>query len=280
MTLFLGIDGGGSGCRAALCDRDGTVIGRGEAGPSNIASDPDGARQSILAAAALAMPPETDPMAVEAVLGLAGANAGSDLTAFAASLPFRQSRIVSDAVTAIKGALRDDDGIVAALGTGSVFASQRGCHITQIGGWGFSLGDEASGAWIGREVLWLALRATDGMAGDTPLLQGFRDRMGGGDGIVRFAARNRAEEFAALAREVMQSDDPAAQIIRTRAEAEILAYINRLAGDDALPVVFTGGLGAAFADRLADRCRVQKAQGSPLDGALWLARTSGQGRRT
>jgi glucosamine kinase len=280
MTLFLGIDGGGSGCRAALCDRDGTVLGRGASGPANIATNAQDAHDNILAAAAGAMPPGVDPMGVEACLGLAGANAGSDLVAFASALPFRRSRIVSDAVTAIKGALRDDDGIVAAVGTGSVFACQRGMQVTQIGGWGFCLGDEASGAWIGREALKLALRARDGMTADTPWLKQLRDRMGGADGIVRFAALNRAEEFAALARDVMQSDDPAAEAVRARADAEILEYVRRLAQDDDLPVVFTGGLGDAFAQRLAVRCRVRTAYGTPLDGALWLARTSAEGSST
>lgn len=36
MTLYLRIDGGGTGCRMALADRTGRVLGRGDGGPANI----------------------------------------------------------------------------------------------------------------------------------------------------------------------------------------------------------------------------------------------------
>ena len=55
MVLYLGLDGGGTGCRAAICDHAGQLLGRGEGGPANINSDPQGATVSILAAATAAM---------------------------------------------------------------------------------------------------------------------------------------------------------------------------------------------------------------------------------
>ena len=55
MRLYLGIDGGGTGCRAALADADGRVIGRGEAAAANIWTDPEGALGNILDAARAAM---------------------------------------------------------------------------------------------------------------------------------------------------------------------------------------------------------------------------------
>ena len=35
----IGIDGGGTSCRAALADRNGTLLGRGKSGASNILTD-------------------------------------------------------------------------------------------------------------------------------------------------------------------------------------------------------------------------------------------------
>ncbi|MDE3240946.1 MAG: ATPase, partial [Paracoccaceae bacterium] len=55
MQLFLGIDGGGTGCRAAVADARGRILGRGKAGPANIVTDPDGARANILAATVAAL---------------------------------------------------------------------------------------------------------------------------------------------------------------------------------------------------------------------------------
>ncbi|MCA3553720.1 MAG: ATPase, partial [Rhodobacter sp.] len=74
MALFLGIDGGGTGCRAAVCDDAGRILGEGRAGPSNIASDPDGARANVLAAATRALPAGATLGQLCSVMGLAGAN--------------------------------------------------------------------------------------------------------------------------------------------------------------------------------------------------------------
>ena len=77
MTLFLGIDGGGSGCRAAVADAVGprARAGARPARPTS-ATDPEGARGNILAAAgaALAAAGRAPTGDLVAVLGLAGAN--------------------------------------------------------------------------------------------------------------------------------------------------------------------------------------------------------------
>ena len=75
MQLFLGIDGGGTGCRAVVADAQGHILGRAEAGPANIASDFAGSVQNILAAADAAMAQAGAASVVAACLGLAGANA-------------------------------------------------------------------------------------------------------------------------------------------------------------------------------------------------------------
>ena len=54
MNLVLGIDGGGTSCRAALATADGRVIGRAKSGAANIRTDLTGARQNIVEAARLA----------------------------------------------------------------------------------------------------------------------------------------------------------------------------------------------------------------------------------
>jgi glucosamine kinase len=97
-------------------------------------------------------------------------------------------RIETDAITAVKGALGDRDGIVAAIGTGSVFASQRSGVIRQIGGWGLVLGDEGSGARLGRSLLAAALGAVDGFRPMTPFLRAILDEHGGSEGIISLFA--------------------------------------------------------------------------------------------
>ena len=275
MALFLGIDGGGTGCRAAVCDGAGRILGEGRAGPSNIASDPDGARANILVAARLALPDGATLAQLSAVMGLAGANVAQSVARFSEGLPFARFRVESDALIAVKGALHDADGVVAAIGTGSVFASQRAGAVVQIGGRGLVLGDEASGAWIGRSILTRCLRAADGMEAMTPLLSDLLADRGGASGIIAFAQAARPADLALLAPQVVDADDPAAQSVMEAADAHVGAYVNRLQGDSNLPVVFLGGLGPVFAARLRDLWTIRQASGTALDGALWLARQTG-----
>jgi glucosamine kinase len=276
MDLYLGIDGGGTGCRAAVADALGRVLGHGEAGPANIASDVMSARDNILAATRVALTAalgSTDALPrLTAGLGLAGANAAGAAEALRQVLPFARLRIETDAVAAVKGALGDRDGIVAAIGTGSVFVRQTRGVIRQIGGWGFVLGDEGSGAWLGRNLLRQALRAAEGFSQDTPLLRRTRHEQGGTEGVIAFSLAARPADFAALAPGLLDSEDPAARALVAEATADVAGCVAVLQTDPALPVTFISGLGAQYADRLAGRWRIAPACGSALDGALLLAR--------
>lgn len=274
MQLFLGIDGGGTGCRAALADATGRVLARAEAGPSNIFSNRDLALENILAASqevARRATGTTDILSqVRAGLGLAGANAAGAVEWLGARLPFGSCRIETDALTAAKGALGQKDGIVAAIGTGSVFAIQRAGQVRQIGGWGFWLGDEGSGAVLGRSLLARALRARDGVHDMTPLLQSVLDHFETPDRLVAFSLTAKPADYAHWAPKLLNSDDPAARVILRQATDEVAATIAALQPDPALPVTFIGGLGAAYAD-LITVWPQSPALGSALDGALMLA---------
>lgn len=276
MQLVLGVDGGGTGCRAAVADLSGRVLGRGEAGAANIASEPDGAADNIRLAIerALGQAGGTGTQIRRAVLGLAGANLPGAPERLAETLPYPQVKIVTDAITAARGALGDRDGILAAIGTGSVFAVQRGGTIRQYGGYGFLLGDEGSGASLGRALLSRALRAHDGVVPMTPLLAQVLDDIGGTGRIVAFAFTARPADFAAFAPQVTDSTDPAALAIRAEAEGEVARMLDTLQAGTGLPVVFLGGLGPHYARRFQSRWPILPALGTGLDGALHLA---GQG---
>lgn len=273
MQIVLGVDGGGTGCRAAVADLSGRILGRGQAGAANIASEPDGAAGNIRQAVeqALGQVGAAGSDIRRAVLGLAGANLKGAPERLAETLPYPRVEIVTDAVTATRGALGGQDGIVAAIGTGSVFAVQRGDKIRQYGGHGFLLGDEGSGASLGRALLSRALRAHDGVMPMTPLLDATLHRLGGPGGIVGFAFAAQPADFAALAPDITASDDPAAEAILAAALQDVAAMLDRLQAGTGLPVVFLGGLGPHYARRFQSRLPVIPALGNGLDGALQLA---------
>ncbi|WP_376875886.1 BadF/BadG/BcrA/BcrD ATPase family protein [Albirhodobacter sp. R86504] len=273
--FYLGIDGGGTGCRARLVDRDGNVLGEGASGPANIATDRNQALHNILTAARQATDGKAVLADINAGLGLAGASLQDPRDWLAAHLPFKSARIVQDVETSLIGALGRTDGILAAIGTGSVFASRYAQQTRVIGGWGLRLGDEGSGAWMGRELCRAALRAYEGAAPDTPLLIGLREKMGGAQGIVAFGATATPADFASLARDLLpakEAGDPAALIIFKAALGEITTAIVHLQPvQKNLPVVLLGGLGSVFSASLSTDWNVIPAKGTSLDGAVALA---------
>lgn len=271
MRYFLGLDGGGTGCRATLVDAEGRVLGQGVAGPANIMSDAAGATAAILEASQQAL--RGRPAAeVTACLGIAGARISGAVGWLPQKLPFGRCKVLGDGEIAVAGALGRRDGIVAALGTGSVFTRQQAGELSSIGGWGPVLGDEGGGAWMGRQLLARVLRAVDGLEPRTPLVERMLDSLGGPQRIVVFARDAVGADFAAQVPAILQAgDDPLARTILAEAQGHIEAGIARLQTEPALPVILAGRLGQVFAPRLTRWVQIAP-QGSALDGALLLAR--------
>lgn len=276
--VVLGVDGGGSGCRAALCDATGRVLGRGTGGPCNVTSDFDQACTSVGTAlsGALAEAGLTPDRIAGGVLGLAGMRYPRQAEAMIARLGLRNCTVTDDRPTMIAGALGDADGAVVALGTGSFVGLVRGGVTGAVGGWGLQLSDQASAAWIGRAGLAATLEAVDGMQDKGAMAEAMLIRWGGdADAIVDFAGTARAVDYGVLAPIVTAAAtcDPAAAAIMRRAARWIDRALVALGHDDTLPVVMTGGMGAAMQPWLARDGRVfRDPAGSALDGALLLAR--------
>ena len=278
--LVIGIDGGGTNCRAALATRAGEIIGRGRSGPSNIMTDLDGARASIEAAARLALADSgRDPAllaTVPAVLGLAGTNVGGYKQQLLQGLPFAESVVESDALIALEGALGDEDGAIAILGTGSIFMARRAGAYHTIGGWGFMLSDLGGGARIGRDLLQETLLANDDIRPGSPLTDRVLDRFGGDPReIVKFAAAARPAEFGGFAPLVFDhaADDPVATSILARAVADIEEALDALELAPHHKLSLIGGLGPLLAPLLSVRYRerVTPPYGDALGGAVSMA---------
>lgn len=273
MQLFLGVDGGGTGCRARLITQKGETLGEGKSGPANISTNREGALANILDACRQCF--DRAGMAVMAdvptAMGLAGVNVSGTVDWITPQLPFKRLRIVTDAVTMTHGALQGREGIVAAIGTGSVFAEWRGGTYRQYGGWGFMVGDEGSGAVLGRMLVARALRAHDEVVPMTPLLRGVLDDHPSAESLAAFAAKASPAEFGQLAPRLLQEDE-AADLILTEAGELVEAMITRIQRDSTLPVAWVGGLGPLWEVRLGGQWPRLKAMGTSLDGALQLAR--------
>ncbi len=274
-TLFIGVDGGGTGCRVALWDAAGAVLARAEGGPSNVTSDFEGGCANILTALAQidkAVPGSTTRATTH--LGLAGAISPEICAAVAARMPMPRCTVSADVPTTVAGALGAQDGAVLAVGTGSFVGFQRGGTVRSVGGWGLQVSDQGSAAWIGRAGLTATLEAVDGLLPMGAMAQALLARYDGDpNGIVRFAATARPVEYGALAPLVFDADDPAARAIVAQGADWLERALLALGHDDALPLCLIGGLGPRYRNLLARAGRrFIDPLGTALDGALILAR--------
>ncbi|RWP88084.1 MAG: N-acetylglucosamine kinase [Mesorhizobium sp.] len=274
MNLVLGIDGGGTSCRAALATADGTVIGRAKSGAANIRTDLTGARSNIVEAArqaflAAGQNPELIPR-TPAILGLAGANVGTYRQQLEAILPFSISRVETDAEIALEGAVGSGDGAMAILGTGTAYMARRQGKSRAIGGWGFQVGDQGSGARIGRDLLEQTLLAYDGVRAGSPLthsmLAVFRNNP---EDVVEFTTNAKPGDFGGFAPKVFEhaeKGDSVANWILDRVVADVEASLGALDLADDAPLCLLGGLAPLYAPRLS--ARYQALLKPPLDDAL------------
>ena len=275
--ILVGVDGGGTACRFALSHAGRRVEHR--AGPANVYSDFPAALETLTAGLdALAVKAGlSDLTGARLYLGLAGVTGAKMAEKVAAALPYRNVTVADDRLTAVTGALASRDGAVIGIGTGSFLARKSGDRVTMMGGWGFALGDEASGAWLGRRLLQHVLHVADGLAPATGLTEAALQQLGGiPAGLVDIARAARPAHFAALAPDILEAaraGDAAARMIMDEGAAYILRGLAALGWRPGEMLCPLGGLAPHYAAFLPDEVAASFAApaGSALDGALALA---------
>ncbi|MGI9510913.1 MAG: BadF/BadG/BcrA/BcrD ATPase family protein [Geminicoccaceae bacterium] len=283
--FLLGIDGGGTHCRARLCSVDGQLLGEGRSGAANVRLGLEAALGEVLDATGEALVAAgLDDQALEkthAGLGLAGVNLPlSFQEADAYPLPFARKTLATDTEIARLGAHQGGDGGIVIAGTGSCAEGRMGPRSICLGGWGFALSDEGSGATIGRAALRHGLLAHDGLTASGALakavLAAFDDEP---EAMVRWSERAKPRDYAAFASKVLQhvdQGDPAAIEIIQDAAAGIDKLILGLTAAGIAPIALLGGLADALRPWLCEEAAAELIEpaGTALDGAILLARQS------
>ena len=282
-TSYLGIDGGGSRCRARIEDGNGRQLGEGISGPATTRIGVEKAWRSIMeateAAAAQAGLKREDFSRLHAGIGLAGlGRRGAEAALKRIAHPFASVHFISDGMAACLGAHSGADGAIVVAGTGSVGVGLIEGREIRLAGYGFPISDEGSGADIGLQVVRLALRAADGRGEMSPLLS---EVLGAFDHdpyqAVAWSEEARATDYAALAplvlRHANQGDPIGRRIVERAADAigDLLDFF-LARGIDRLSLV--GGLSEAIAPWLTPdlRSRLKRPDADAVAGALLVAR--------
>jgi glucosamine kinase len=197
--------------------------------------------------------------------------------AFVAAAP-AYARLVldTDAAASLAGAHRDSPGAVVLAGTGAVGeALRRDGSRVSASGWGFPVGDEGSGAWLGLRAMAEAQRALDGRAPAGALARALWAACGAErEALLGWCERAGQRAYARLAPLVFETAvaDPAAAALLARAARSLDAVVRALDPAAELPLVVGGSVGRRLAPRLAAeaRARLVEPAGDAADGALLL----------
>lgn len=281
-TFFLGIDGGGSKCRARIRDVNGTLVAEAVGGASNIYQDFDGAIANIIATAqSAANAGNVELGQLHAGLGLAGVvtSMGAERLQ-TAGLPFASVTADNDAYAACTGAFRGSDGGIVITGTGSIgFGVVSGARH-MVGGWGFALGDHGSGAWIGHHAVRRAALAVDGLLQPTRLVEEVLAIVGQTRfEISRWSEKAKPKDYAQFAPAVFQcaaAGDVQGMTIVIEGASAISSLGRALLARGVRQLCLLGGLSVVYPPFLdADiKAVLVSPQADAMDGAIMMARTA------
>ncbi len=301
---YLGVDGGGTNCRIRLADENLRTLGEGRGGPSNLQlQNADPAYNSILegtkAAFAAAGVSEAEYANTHACFCMAGGRSVLDRDAFAKRpWKFANVRVYDDIDAAHAGALGGDEGAVIIAGTGSAALAIVDGKRHQAGGWGFYVGDQMSGAILGRELIRRAVEATDGLVSGSPLTEAVVQALGGTlDDVMEWSFPKPSEaitykdyrgkdidvsigqipkaygDFSRMIFEFYEKGDAVARELIDLELSYVDNYVRWFKLRGATRMAATGGLGERLYPILVDRYGdfIVKPLGDNLSGAVILA---------
>lgn len=299
MTMHvLGIDAGGTKTVCLLADETGTVVAEGRGGGANLQTAGELEVEKVLHHVMEEAIGDRDIRPAAICLGIAGVDRPRDADAVRGimrRIGFKtRIVIVNDALIALVAGAAEGPGVVVIAGTGSIaYGRNSAGRAARSGGWGYVLGDEGGGYWIGRNALAAVVRQFDGrgpttaltslvlremhLANPTELIHAIYDR-----GFQRGAVAG----IAKVVREAADAGDAVASEILGRAAHELTVAASAVVSalgmrGDVFPTVLSGGifraipaLGArvtAGISEVAPRSDVRVLSVEPAAGAVYLA---------
>ena len=280
---FLGIDAGGSSCKGRLEDSSGTLLAETIAGPANLTQNYALAIQTIeqlIEQIALkASMPSNWEKECSAGIGIAGyghSESRSRLQQW--EHPFAHCALSSDLKIACLAAHRGESGGVIILGTGSSAIACTHIGDYEYGGHGFLLGDEASGAWLGKQLVQMAFHVLDNIQASTRLLSGFIEEYQPNPKtrILNHYIQASSAEFAKLAPRIFadaqQKDSVALALINQG--IDYIELIRKQILTNTNQIALIGGLAKPYLACMPESQKRQyvQSQASAETGAVMLAR--------
>lgn len=282
LNYLIGIDGGGTRCRARLTDLQGKILGEAISGSANVFQNDAMAWESVSSCIQDAihdadLPPHVAQESY-VVAGLAGAEVSSAVDQFMARADnIGHLEVLTDAQIACLGAHTLKDGAIYIIGTGTVGIANIKDRWQKIGGWGFPLNDEGGGAWLGMQALKVAIKQHDGLIAHSLLAEKVWQKFPNGiDELVTWsqhASSGEYGQFSPLVTQAFEEQDVQAKFIVEEQANVLVEQISALISNK-LPLCLMGGL-ATWVQQLLPQALQQQLKspdGDALTGALLLAK--------
>jgi len=283
IKYFVGVDGGGTSCRARICDLDGNFLGEAKTGSANIMLGGSIAMASIqdaiATAASLAQLTEADYGNMSVGLALAGAEQKESWYEFMAlPHPYATVTLNTDAYGACLGAWRGEEGAILIAGTGSCGILLKDNQQQVIGGREFPISDQGGGAVMGLHLIQQVLLSVDDIVPHTPLAQHVMSHFGHDvDAIVSWSKTARPCDYGqfspAIFSHAAEGDSLAIALLnQTAADVEML--LSALIKRGAEQICLMGSIGEHIQPWLVPplKARLALPQGDAMDGAIAMAK--------
>lgn len=249
---FLGIDAGASATQWVLHDGN-EIARRGTAGPiDGHISRPESRTRMHTTLMQIATDCKSEVAAIAIGLtGIAETNneRAETLQIIAGVFPKATIELLGDIHLAYRVHFGANTGVLLYAGTGAVACTKINNELVRVGGWGYLLGDEGAGYWIGREAIRGLMLYID--RAEKPAQGSLEDNIAKvikastWAEVKQFVYGNNRSEIAALAQIVFRhQDEESAERILESAAKHLMALVSRvdeITGDPTVPVIFTGG---------------------------------------
>lgn len=263
MDYVIGIDGGGTKTELLMADENGSFVAKslgGSTNPNTVTTSELYQTMETLLADLTKQVPDKISHVTHLFAGISGAGEEKnqvELTRVLTDLlPGNTSiEVFPDTINALYSGTFGKPGIVQIAGTGSIaYGVNNHQHHDRVGGWGYLVGDEGSGYEIGREGIVAALKAFDGRAQDTILLEMLyrHFHVSNGQELIReiYSAPSPKNKIAPISKIVFQAykqnDQVATEIIAQAVKEithSILTLYNKLfQKNERALVVLCGGV--------------------------------------
>ena len=257
---WIGVDAGASSTKWAIIDESGDLVLEGKSGPvdGHIYKPESASRmESFLHE----LKGKCSGSVGGIYAGITGASDNQEENQLIKEMIFKyfpnaQISVEIDVALGYRANFNQDRGIYLYAGTGSIaiYVNHDG-KLRANGGWGYLLGDEGAGYWIGREALRQVLCEIESGQDDSRIKEILDSKLANFNRseILKFAYGNSREDIARLAKPLIElavaGDQFAQEIVKSAAEylANLVLRTEDNAGLNKARVVFGGGIAQAGA---------------------------------